>query len=177
MFIYSVKGSTLKFFAVLSLALVVLVMLVIFVPSYDSSALPTGKDVNYINIRTNEDRVGFLSQFSWTVKAEPVLSEEVTIPAEFDSIFVNYNDLQKSQGLDLSRYKRKTVEHYRYVITNFEGEETVYANLLVYRGKIIGGDVSSAKMDGFVYGFKGAPAESTAPGTTGTVPPETTPTT
>lgn len=161
MFIYSVKGSTLKFFAVLSLALVVLVMLVIFVPTYDSSALPTGNDVNYVNIRTNEDRIGFLSQFSWTVKAEPVLEEEVTIPAEFDSVFVNYNDLQKNQGLDLSRYKRKTVQHYRYEVTNFEGEETVYANLLVYRGRIIGGDISSAKMNGFVYGFKGAPAPNT----------------
>lgn len=165
MFIYSVKGSTLKFIAALSAALAVLVALVIFVPAYDSAALPTGKDILYTNIRSNEDRVGFLSQFGWTVEAEPVLQEKVTIPAEFDSIFVSYNDMQKEQGLDLSRYKRKTVEHFRYQVTNFESGETVYANLLIYRGKVIGGDISSASMNGFVYGFEGPSGKAPAEGT------------
>ncbi len=155
MFIYSIKASTLKFFAALSIALAVLVALVIFVPSYESETLPTGKEVNYSNIRSNEDRVGFLSQFGWTVEAEAELSEEVTIPSEFDSVFVEYNNLQKKQGLDLSRYKRKSVDHYRYVVTNYNGEEgKVYANLLIYRGKVIGGDICSAEMNGFVHGFE-----------------------
>ena len=155
MFIYSVKGSTLKFFGALSLALLVLVLLVIFVPAYDSSALPTGQESVYSGVRTSEDRISFLASFGWTVEAEPVISEDVTIPEEFDSIFASYNELQKKQGLDLSQYKRKTVQHYRYKVTNFESGETVYANLLIYRGKVIGGDISSATMNGFVYGFKG----------------------
>lgn len=155
MFIYSVKGSTLKFFGALSLSLLLLVLLVIFVPSYDASSLPTGQEVEYSGIKTNEDRVNFLSQFGWTVEATPVIEEDVTIPTEFDSLFTQYNDLQRTQGLDLSRYKRKGVKHYRYKVTNFKSDGTVYANLLIYRGRVIGGDISSAAMNGFVYGFRG----------------------
>ena len=159
MFVYSVKGSTLKFFAALCLSLVVLVTLVIFVPTYDSDALPTGKDVNYSNIRSNEDRVGFLSQFGWTVNPECLLEEEVSIPSDFDAVFLEYNELQKDQGLDLSRYKRKKVTHYRYEITNYEGtDEPVYANILVYRGRVIGGDISSAQNGGFTKIFDCGPS-------------------
>lgn len=156
MFVYSVKASTLKFFGALALSLVVLILLVIFVPSYDSAALPTGQDTEYTGVRTHEDRARFLSQFGWEIASEPALSEDVTIPEDFDSVFLNYNELQKQQGLDLSRYKRKTVQHYRYEVTNYESNETVYANLLIYRGRVIGGDISSANMNGFVYGFRGA---------------------
>ena len=156
MFIYSVKGSTLKFFGALSLSLLVLVLLVVLVPSYDSGALPTGQEVEYSGIKTNDDRVNFLSRFGWVVDKNAVLAEEVTIPSDFDSVFVSYNDLQKEQGLDLAKYKRKTVMHYRYKVTNYEGGEEVYANLLIYRGKVIGGDISSKDMNGFVYGFRGA---------------------
>ena len=155
MFIYSVKGSTLKFFGALSLSLLVLVLLVIFVPSYDSASLPTGQEVEYSGIKTNEDRVNFLSRFGWTVEKEPILEEDVTIPADFDSVFSEYNNLQKTQGLDLAKYKRKGVKHYRYKLTNHKSEGTVYANLLIYRGRVIGGDISSAAMNGFVYGFRG----------------------
>lgn len=155
MFIYSVKGSTLKFFGALSLSLLVLVLLVIFVPSYDAGSLPTGQEVTYSGIKTAEDRLNFLAQFGWQAEEQPLLEEDVTIPAEFDSIFALYNDMQKTQGLDLARYKRKTVKHYRYRLTNHPSGETVYANLLIYRGKVIGGDISSASMNGFVYGFRG----------------------
>lgn len=159
MFVYSVKGSTIKFFVALCLSLVVLVTLVIFVPTYDSGALPTGGDVNYSNIRSNEDRVGFLSQFGWTVNPQCVLEEEVSIPSDFDSVFLGYNELQKEQGLDLSRYKRKKVMHYRYEVTNYpDTDQAVYANILVYRGKVIGGDISSYENGGFTKIFDCPPS-------------------
>lgn len=162
MFIYSVKGSTIKFFGALTLALVALVLLVVFVPTYGETALPTtGQDINYTGVRSHEDRAAFLAQFGWQTAATPDVAEKVSIPAEFDAIFVTYNDMQKSQGLDLSRYRRKEVDHFRYEITNFEGAEgKVYANLLIYRGKVIGGDISSAAAGGFVYPFAGKPASA-----------------
>ena len=162
MFIYSVKGSTLKFFGALSLSLLVLVLLVIFVPSYDEGSLPTGQEVEYSGIKTAEDRVNFLSQFGWTVEETPILEEDVIIPEDFDSVFAAYNDLQKTQGLDLARYKRKGVKHYRYKVTNHPSGTAVYANLLIYRGRVIGGDISSAAMNGFVYGFRGEDVKSPA---------------
>ncbi len=160
MFVYSVKGSTLKFFGALALSLAVLILLVIFVPTVDSSALETGKEITYTGVRSHADRAAFLMQFGWEIASEPILDEKVLIPAEFDKVFVNYNELQKTQGLDLSRYQKKTVQHYRYEITNYGTDETVYANLLIYRGRVIGGDISSASMNGFVCGFSRAQEEA-----------------
>ena len=43
-----------------------------------------------------------------------------------------------------------------FVVTNYpDYEGTVYANVLVYRNRVIGGDVCSADVTGFVVGFNG----------------------
>ena len=78
----------------------------------------------------------------------------MTIPADFDRVFVGYNQIQKEQGLDLSAYRRKEVTRYTYEVTNYpDYEGKVLANVLVYRGNVIGGDICSEAKDGFVHGF------------------------
>ena len=166
MFIYAIKGSSLKFAAAMALSLAVLLLLVIFVPVYESEALPAvspdGKTYTFDNIRTDADRRAFLTQFGWAVSSKEPFFEEVSIPREFDGIFTAYNDMQKTQGLDLEKYAGKICQHYRYEIENYDSADTVYANLLVYRGRVIGGDISSAKMDGFVTTFFGKGTNSGA---------------
>jgi hypothetical protein len=160
MFVYSLRASTLKFFAVVCVALTALITMITFIPSYDGGELgyiTTGKQekINYDKIKTEEDRVGFLSQFGWSVKGAPVEVAEITVPSEFDKIFTGYNEIQKRQGLDLSKYKNKTVTRYTYEISNYDGAEgKVYANILVYRNKVIGGDICSADTNGFIHGFE-----------------------
>ncbi len=159
MFIYSLRASTIKFFAVICVALVTLITLIAFVPNYGDSVIDqtVSKDatINYDKIKTNEDRIEFLSQFGWEVKAEAVTASEVTIPTEFDKVFTGYNEIQKRQGLDLSKYKKKNVMRYTYEITNYKGYDgTVYANLIVYRNRVIGGDICSADVTGFIHGFE-----------------------
>ncbi len=159
MFVYSLRASTLKFFAVVCVALTALITMITFIPSYDGGELgyiTTGKQekINYDKIKTEEDRVGFLSQFGWSVKGAPIEVAEITVPSEFDKIFTGYNEIQKRQGLDLSKYKNKTVTRYTYEISNYDGAEgKVYANILVYRNKVIGGDICSADANGFIHGF------------------------
>jgi hypothetical protein len=160
MFVYSLRASTLKFFAVVCVALTALITMITFIPSYDGGELgyiTTGKEekINYDKIKTEEDRVGFLSQFGWSVKGAPIEVAEITVPSEFDKIFTGYNEIQKRQGLDLSKYKNKTVTRYTYEISNYDGAEgKVYANILVYRNKVIGGDICSADTNGFIHGFE-----------------------
>jgi hypothetical protein len=80
----------------------------------------------------------------------------VTIPTEFDKIFAAYNELQKSQGLNLAKYRGKDVTRYTFSVSNYKDfEGTVYANVLVYRNRVIGGDLCSADVTGFVAGFEG----------------------
>ena len=157
MFVYSLRASTLKFFAVICVALATLITLIAFIPvaASDDRATVENMDIDYSGIKTNDDRIKFLSQFGWTVKPEAIESIEVTIPDEFDKIFTVYNEIQKQQGLDLTKYKNKKVTRYTYEITNYDGYDgTVYANILVYRNKVIGGDVCSADVKGFIHGFQ-----------------------
>ena len=159
MFIYSLRASTLKFFAVVCVALVTLITLIAFVPTYGEGTvdIPTSGDVeiSYDKVKTEEDRVRFLSQFGWEVKSPAIMSGEVTIPSEFDKVFTGYNEIQKRQGLDLSKYKKKKVMRYTYELTNYDGYDgTVYANLIIYRGRVIGGDICSADVTGFIHGFE-----------------------
>lgn len=156
MFIYSLRASTLKFFAVICVCLVGIITLIAFVPAYGED-ITTSKnnEIVYTGVKSNEDRKEFLSQFGWEVSDEPVETEEVTVPAEFDKVFTGYNEIQKRQGLDLSDYRKKKVMRYTYEVTNYEGESgKVYANVLIYRNRVIGGDICSADVKGFIHGFE-----------------------
>lgn len=153
MFIYSLKASTVKFVAVLSVALVTLITLIAFIPAQGDS-VSASAHIDYSGIKTGEDRVSFLGQFGWQVKPEAVASVEVKIPDEFDKVMSAYNEIQRGQGLDLSKYKGKTVRRYTYEITNYDGYQgVVYANIIVYRNKVIAGDVCSADVSGFMHGL------------------------
>lgn len=159
MFIYSMRANTIKFFAVICLALTALIALVAFVPTYvtgdEDAQVGVNASYNYEKIKNNEDRINFLKQFGWEVEAQPLKEQQVTIPKEFDKVFAAYNEIQRRQGLDLSSFKKKSVMRYTYVVTNYpdyDGE--VYVNLLVYRNTVIGGDVCSADVNGFVHGFE-----------------------
>ena len=159
MFIYSMRANTLKFFAVICLALTALIALVAFVPTYvandDTAQVGANASYNYEKIKNNDDRINFLKQFGWEVEAQPIKEQQVTIPKDFDKVFAAYNEIQRKQGLDLSSFRKKTVMRYTYAVKNYpdyEGE--VYINVLVYRNTVIGGDVCSADVNGFVHGFE-----------------------
>ena len=86
-------------------------------------------------------------------------------------MFERYNNLQKSQGYDLTQYAGKNVMRYVYKVNNFPGAtDPVYATVLVYKGQVIGGDITDTAPGGKVQGFKMAksntPAAPTAPAET-----------
>ena len=152
MLICSVRASTLKFFGVVVLSLAVLFGLMLLVPEYGVAAAST--DVSYTGIRTNDDRIAFIAQFGYEVESEPVETCEFTVPAEFDRVLAGYNEIQRAQGLDLSRYAKKTVARYTYTVKNYEGYDgTVYVNLILFRDRVVACDVCSADPSGFVDGL------------------------
>lgn len=156
MFVYSVKASSIRFVAILLLSVSVLTALILLIPAYEPMTVSASETVSFSKIKTNEDRVKFLAQFGWQVSENPIEEASVTIPDEFDAVFMEYNNLQKELGLDLARYKRKDVMRYTYKVTNYpEYDGVVYANLLVYRNTVIGGDICSADVNGFVNSLRG----------------------
>ena len=73
------------------------------------------------------------------------------MPAELDRVIAEYNELQRRQGLDLTKYANKKITRYTYEVKNYEGYDgTVYVNLFVYRDRVVGCDISSADPEGFV---------------------------
>ncbi len=154
MFVYSVKASSVKFFCAMMLSVAALLTLILLIPTYEPVSAEAGSTIRYDKVSSEEDRRSFLSSLGWEVEGDPTEVKEVTVPADFDAVFLEYNNLQKMQGLDLAKYKRKSVTRYTYKITNYEGYEgTVYANLLIYRNRIVGGDICSAETSGFVATF------------------------
>ena len=151
MFVTTLRANTLKLIGITVLSFMIVAALVIFVPSYESTA---ASGISYDKVYSNSDRVEFISGFGWQVAQTPIEEVTVSIPAEFDTVYLGYNDIQKAQGLNLAKYKGKEVVRYTYEVTNYEGYEgKVYVNLLIYRNKVVGGDVCSADSSGFIHGF------------------------
>lgn len=156
MFIYSLKASTLKFFGVIGIAVIALVALIFLVPTYASDTtadiIAMNESISFDNVKDVRGAISFLSQYGWKVEELPVEECEITVPREFDKVMTSYNEIQKQQGLDLSKYTRKTALRYTFKITNYPNYEgTVYANIITYRGKVIAGDVCSADAKGFIH--------------------------
>ena len=106
------------------------------------------------NMRTEKARIAFLTENGWEAES-PALSEDtVVIPRSFNSVFENYNALQKQQGYDLSQYCGMEVKLYTYRIINSSIGDDVLAVLYVLNGNVIGGDVHSTALDGFMCGIK-----------------------
>ena len=159
MFIYSIKATTIKFAAVVTVAIISLTAVILLVPEYTprttAAIAKANESYSYDKIKTNDDRVAFLSQFGWDVDTEPVEEVTMRIPAEFDRVMNTYNELQKRGGLDLSKYKGREVTRYSYNVRNYPGYDgTVTANVIVYKNRVIGGDVSSSDVSGFIGTFE-----------------------
>ena len=114
-----------------------------------ASALPSPKGV-----RSNQDRIDYLSAYGWQVSEEPIATQELLIPKEMDDSYTEYLALQNGQGFDLQKYTGKRVKRYTYEVLNYPtGESGVQANLLICKNTVVGGEVLSPRLDGFLHGL------------------------
>lgn len=151
MFVYSVRASTVRFFAVIILTLAFLVGIVAFGGISGNAVSAMTNTVNFEGRKTNDDRVEFIKEFGVDVKEAPIETVDFTLPENFDRIIAGYNEIQKMQGLDLSKYKNKKVTRYTYLAENYDGYDgDVYVNLILYKNTVIACDISSADPSGFI---------------------------
>ncbi|MCD8344184.1 MAG: DUF4830 domain-containing protein [Oscillospiraceae bacterium] len=111
-----------------------------------------GKRGGALSGGSEEARAEFLQRYGWQAETPALSEESVIIPREFSDVMEQYNDLQLSQGFDLRDYAGTELTVYSYRIEGFDGEEEVIASLYVSGGKIVGGDVHSTVLDGFMVG-------------------------
>ncbi len=171
MLVMTAKVDKKKIAAICAAVVVVIMALVLLLGGGDDSQ-PTVSE----GVTNNDERVAFLKSFGWDVTTSPVESSQVRIPQKSGDVYDRYNELQKSQGYDLTQFAGKTVMRYVYKINNYPGAtEPVYATLLIYKNQVIGGDITDTAAKGRIQGFKMSqsiqdsatkPTEATLPGTT-----------
>ena len=154
MFVYTVRSAKLKWFLLFLLCAAAVGAFFWF----SSGNKPAASD-GAISLKAGDaaERLAFISQFGWDVKEDPLEVAEVISPSEFDEVYEKYNEIQKDQNLDLSLYSGKRVKRWTYAVRNYPGYETqedvVQISLLIYEGLVIGGDVCSTELNGFMHGF------------------------
>ena len=145
MFVFSLK---LKRTGVVAAA-VIMILSVVCTALFASAAAKPSQAAE--DMSSNAHRIAFLKACGWEVSAEPVEIVEVTIPAVFDTVYEEYNKLQLKQNFDLSKLMGKRVKRYSYEVLNYEnGEKDIQADLLILNNKLVGGDVMSRRIDGFI---------------------------
>ena len=93
---------------------------------------------------TAVQRIRFLTELGYNVSSASEESEDIKIPVEFGDVYSRYNELQKQSGTDLLDYRGAECVRYTYT----EEESDLRLNLIVYEGRIIGGDSCTVALDG-----------------------------
>lgn len=102
-------------------------------------------DAGGIDGSTNAARVGYIEGLGIAVDDAAATSKEIVIPENFSEVYYEYNRLQKTAGFDLLPYRGKSATVYTYPSAD-GGEMAV--NIIVSDKLIIGGDISSVRIDG-----------------------------
>jgi hypothetical protein len=106
-------------------------------------------------VRNNKQRVEYLESLGWRVDENAVDEQKVKIPVTFSDVYLKYNALQMAQGFDLSRYGGLEATRYTYKVINHPSSaDDIVADIIVYKDKVIAGDVQSCAPDGFMNGLK-----------------------
>ena len=151
MFVMTAKVDKKKIAIILVCLMAAVALVVMLLMNGKKEPAATG----VISVVSNDDRVNFLSGFGWEVTNSPMETGQVRIPEQNSQVFERYNQLQKSQGYDLSAYAGQTVMRYVYRINNYPGAtEPVYATILISKNQVIGGDVTDTAAKGVIRGFK-----------------------
>ena len=149
MMIMTAKVNMKKILIVLGAIAALLIGIIALFGGDDTSATSAS------TVSDNDSRVTFLKSFGWEVTSSPLESGQVRIPTETTEVFDRYNQLQQTQGYDLTKYGGKKVMRYVYKVTNYPGAtDPVFATVLVYKNQIIGGDITNTASGGKIQSFK-----------------------
>ena len=154
MFVYTLKASGLKFFAVVALSVGLLATAIGILPTVSAASDVAAVATDYKNVSTEDEMIKFLNTFGYEVENEPAKKYEITIPEQFNAVYEKYNEIQRAQGLNLKRYAGKDATAYEFKLKNHETAGEVYATLFIRNGRVIAGDVSSKEGEGFVNGLQ-----------------------
>lgn len=105
-----------------------------------------------VPVKGNADVENYIASFGIIISGA-AREDTVTVPMQFGDIYKEYNELQRSQGFDLSGYKGKVLSRLTYPVKSENGDN-VFAEVLLCDGIIVGADVYSTSVTGFMKALK-----------------------
>lgn len=158
MFVVSVSKNKLKKSIIIASIVIALSICLVLVlkcaGNIQSSNVSTGTS---LAATSEEDILKFISCYGWEVDSQPAEVRDVIIPEVFDEVYSNYNEIQLEQGFNLEKYAGQRVKRWTYIVRNYPDtapeDDYIRINVLVSDDVVIGGDVCSVKLDGFMHGF------------------------
>lgn len=155
MFIWTMKFDKKKAAFWVIMAALVIVGIVLLLGAHDRAGTARAADAGQSDsVKTEKARTAYIERCGWKVESPALKEDTVLIPKSFSKVFETYNQLQKEQGFDLSRYAGREVKLYTYKVLDSGLGENVLASLYVCDGAVIGGDVHSTELDGFMGALK-----------------------
>lgn len=154
LFVFNFKVTDSKnvftIFAVVSVAVAIVCIISMISVQNSLSDTATCDELGCYSLKCDKDdeQCAFLEQFGLS-PVKNTDSCEVTVPTDFNDTYEEYNELQKEIGLDLEKFKGKSVQKVTYELKN---SKTKYAVLLIYKGKVIGGHLTNGE-----YGSENLP--------------------
>ncbi len=153
MFVLTLKWNKRTAVLVIAAAAALLIALVLFV---GGSGRRAAAPATAARLDSTEKRVAYLASLGWSVDPASETEQQILIPKEFGPVYEKYNELQLRQGFDLREYRGMDATLYSYSVTNHPRGDGVLAQLIVFAGEAIGGDVHSCALDGFMHGLRPA---------------------
>lgn len=95
-----------------------------------------------------------LASYGWEAEGLPTC-DSVTLPEKFPESYDAYLAVQAECGFRLEEYAGKTLLRCTWTVRNYPGwPDGVYADLLTLDGVVVGGDIRSSQLDGFLQSLR-----------------------
>lgn len=136
-----------------TLILLVIINVILLAATVVAAAVTSGKRLDSFSLRKE-----YLIDLGYTI--DEGFTEEIrhlTLPTKFSETYINYNELQKRNGFDLAKYKGFTITQYTIKVFDKNKRDDLFAHILLFEGRLIGGDVAATAIDGYMKGLKNAP--------------------
>lgn len=125
------------------------VFLILLILQYDS----------FIKTASAEPEEEYVSEFLFyngISVSDEFTVESIILSDDDKEVFADYNDIQKENGFDLEDYIGKAVKRYTFEVCQESSADNglLLAVVFTYKGEIIGADIHSPSVDGFIRGVK-----------------------